>query len=191
MKVYPTLLDDERLKDIVDCLQDGQSRKEVSLRFGVSIYRVQSLARYLRLQNAVDTEKALQALKDMEMAPEEISDKLPSTRVYGGVDILEEMLEMKQKAQSLYTKALNADKIQQAISALRENQRIMDTMVKMADRMRRNQEFNPWNHPDVIQYQEGLIEILRKHPDAMEDVIGYLRRFSSGPERSIEEGESE
>lgn len=187
----PSLLDHPRLDEIMDAIDEGQSQKEIGIRFGVNRLNVATLMKHLKLRNAPDTEKALEALRDMDMRPEEISDNLPSTRVYGGVDVLEEMLSMKKTAERIRQKAETAEKLPQAIGALREQMRIIEVMMKMADRMRQRQEFNPWNHPDVISYQEGLLAILRKHPKAMEDVIEYVNRYGGGAEGLDQEGEGQ
>lgn len=188
---HPRLLDDPRLQDILDCIEEGQTISEVSLRFSITKCSVRKLLRYMKLRDLPDADKALEVIKDMDLKPEEVSDTLPATRVYGGVDVLEEMIAMKNTAERLRTQAEKAEKLPQAISALREQMRIFEVMIKMADRMRRNQEFNPWNHPDVISYQEGMLSILKRHPEAMKDVIEYIDRFNSRTERPAEEGEGE
>lgn len=187
----PQLLSHPQLDEIMDCIDDGMSVREISLRYEVGRGAIEKLLKHLKLRNTPDMDKALEALRDMDMKPEEISDNLPSTRMYGGVDVLEEMLKMKQTAERIRHKAETADKLPQAIGALREQMRIIEIMLKMADRMRQKGEFNPWNHPDVISYQEGLLQILRKHPEAMEDVIKYVAKYSSRIEGPAEEGEGE
>lgn len=187
----PLILRNPNIAEILDCIDEGLSVREISIRFNVTQGAVRKLLKMVKLRNTPDTEKALEALNDMGMKPEEISDNLPSTRLYGGVDILEEMLSMKQSADRLMKKAEKADRLSQAVSALREQMRIIETMMKMADLMRRRQEFNPWNHPDVIAYQEGLLEIIRKHPKALEDVINYVSKYSGRTKRPTKEGESE
>lgn len=187
----PLILRHPNIPEILDAIDEGLTVREICIRFKVTEGAVRNLLKNIKLRNTPDTEKALEALRDMDMKPEEISDNLPSTRVYGGVDILEEMLSMKQTADRLMKKAEQADKLSQAVSALREQMRIIETMMKMADLMRKRQEFNPWNHPDVVAYQEGLLAILRKHPNALEDVINYVSKYSSRSERSVEEGEGQ
>lgn len=180
-----------RVDEIIGAIKDGQSKREMQRRFGIGLAAINTFMREYGAREEPDTDKAMQELADMDMAPEDVSDNLPTTRIYGGVDIMEEMLAMKATAERLQRQAESADKLPQAISALREQMRIFEVMMKMAQEMRKRGEYNPWAHPDVIAYQEGMIEILRKHPTALEDILEYIERFSSRSEGSNKKGKSE
>lgn len=183
------LLKHPKIDEILAAIDEGMSQKEISIRYEIERTALNKLLKNMKLREHPDTEKAVEALRDMEMNPPEISENLPSHRVYGGVDIREEMLSMLNSAERVRAKAESAGNLQQANTALREKMRIIDSMAKMSERMRKSSEFNPWTHPEVISYQEGMLHILRKHPKALEDVIEYIERFGSRPTGSDQEGE--
>ncbi len=188
----PKLLDDPRLENIMAAIEEGQSKREICIRFDLNPRTLQSLLDHLKIRSDPDTDKAAEALKQMEMESEDVAPGLPSTVLHrGGMDVMDEIWTMREKAIRLGRKAEESGKLPQAISALRESIRIFELMTKLADQLRRNQDYNPWRHPDIIEYQEGLIEILRRHPAALEDVVAYIERFSSRSQGSDQTGKSE
>ena len=168
-------------------IMEGQSIDEVAMRFGLPPITVRRYMKRVKLRDHPDIDKILKELRDMDMPPEQISDNLPAHRVYGGTDVIGKIQDLLSKAEALGAKAETEGNINQAISALREQYKILESLMKMAERMRRSGEFDPWQHPDVVAYQEGLLEILKKHPKVLEAVIEYIDRYNSRVARSGEE----
>lgn len=165
------------LREQIDiAIREGQSVLEMSIRFNVSRNWFRPYMERVKLREHSDIHNALKELADMEMNPEQISKNLPANRVYGGFDMIDEIMGLRDKAQELMAKAETAGDTGFAISALREQLRIFQTAVKMVESAQKRGEFNPWVHPDIISYQEGLLEILQKHPKALEAVIEYTEK---------------
>lgn len=92
-------------------------------------------------------------------------------------DVAKKLLDLERKARSLYDVALEEGKYQTAISALREITRVFELYVKIAAEVRQQQQVDIFQHPDFIEYQEGLIEILEQHPEAAKDLVKYVEEW--------------
>lgn len=171
-------------------IREGQSIPEMMARFGVARNALTRYMKRISLRELPDVTKALKELGDMGFDAEQVSENLPSAKIYGGIDLIEEIQTIRDKAEALGAKAENKGDYHAALAALREQSRGLDILIKMADKLRKKNDYNPWQHPDVIAYQEGLLQILRKHPEALNDVLDFLERTGSGSERLAEAGKA-
>lgn len=157
-------------------IYEGQSKNEIMKRFGLRQDSLDSYLLRVKLREMSDITSILEELSDMGLEPDQVARNLPANKYYGGMDMVDELLSLRDKAEQLFQKAETSGDTGYAISALREQLRIFQTAAKLVADAQKRGEFNPWTHPDIIAYQEGLLDILKNHPEAMNDVRKFLER---------------
>ena len=178
----PIRLDNHPLRrELITALMMGQSLQEVSIRFKIPIKRLQKLRNRIYLREVPDYNRALEALAFMGMEPRDIAENLPANKIQPGVDVGNQLKTMVDYLWDYIEKTKGSDKM---LPAIREATKLYTEMMKIMEKRLKHGDYNPWEHPEVTAYQDGLIEILRNHPDALEDVIEYTRRYSSRTEES-------
>lgn len=168
-------------REIASAIIMGQSIREVAVRFGVSKHQVESFRNWVLMRDTPDIKGALEALAVMGMEPKDIADNLPVARMQPGIDVGAQLKTMVDYLWDYIEKTKGSEKM---LPAIREASKLYTDMMKIMEKRMKSGEFNPWEHPEVMAYQDGLIEILRLHPNALEDVLEYTRRYSGRAEES-------
>lgn len=178
---YPRLARHPLRREIVSAIIMGQSIREVAARFGVPKRRVEGFRKNVLMRATPDFKGALEALSVMGMEAKDIANNLPEARMQPGIDVGRQLKTMVDYLWEYIEKTKGSDKM---LPAIREASKLYTEMMKIMEKHVKAGDYNPWEHPEVSAYQDGLIEILRNHPEALEDVLEYTRRYSGRAQES-------
>lgn len=141
----------EHRAEIETAIVNGTSYRDIAGHYGVTRSAVERHAKKL----------------SERLAEENV--KLVGAKRQHSVNVLDEMEDLKQRVHAIMQRAEDQGKDNTALGAVRELTRIFDLYVKIAAEERARQQADITKHPEFVRYQRALAQVLRNHPDLVEE----------------------
>jgi hypothetical protein len=110
---------------------------------------------------------------------EENEERAPEDRVSGN-SLLGRLEALELDAREIATRAKETDKLAIALQANREQQRIIETLLKVAGELNEQTQVNITISPAWIELRTVIFRVLEDYPDAKLALVSALKLVSKG-----------